>query len=206
MRNPKIFLMGILCGALGFAAGAAEDQPIYQERFEGGSARNWSAGGGEVGGKGETELADGAGIDDSRALLWHYDMGDKPAGCVYSRCRANALLPGKPVRMKIWIFGDNSNLDLQFRIQDATGKVWQNGIGRIDWEGWRELDIPIAPTGYSWGGEDQPDKGFLYPVTLTEFMLDYSTSAAAQAAHRSAGTLAIDDLTVYQEAVDEEEF
>lgn len=188
---------------VGLGGEPAAEIPLYRENFDLQPAPAWRGGGGEKGGKSTVAIVPKTGRDGSSAVVWKYDFSQtKPTSCVYVRCRAAVKLPERPQRFSLWVYGDNSGLSLLFRIQDATGRTWQQGMGKIDWDGWRRLECRIEAKGYAWGGKKQPDGGFVYPLTLVEFLLDYSKPGAAKV----QGELRLDDFTVYADERAKEEF
>lgn len=91
-------------------------------------------------------------------------------------------LPGRPLGLGLWVYGDGSGNLARMRFRDATGQTLQvNGLP-IDWRGWRFVPFRlVAPTGESadlghWGGAD--DGKVHYPVSVdTLFLLDSRSEA-----------------------------
>jgi len=195
----------ILCIAIavfvGLAANAAETV-LASENFDGAPPK-WGTAKGERGvSVSRAEIVPRAGTDNSGAIVWHYDFSkDEPARMTYVRLRPLLEIPGKPVRFTVRVKGDKSGLGLAYRLRDASGRVWQFGLGPIDFEGWKTFDVTVKPGGFAWGGTVRPDKGFTYPLKFEEFLLDYSRPA-----EKKSGQLVLDDLTIYGETVEREEF
>ena len=105
-------------------------------------------------------------------------------------------LPGKPLGLGLWIYGDGSGNLARMRFRDATGQTLQaNGLP-IDWRGWRFVSFRLVPPpgeaadlGH-WGGAN--DGKVHYPVTVdTLFLLD-----PARKRRQHQGTLWIKQPTV----------
>lgn len=193
-------ILGILVAAL-FAGGA--ETVLTGENFDGAPAK-WGTGRGERGASISTaEIKPQTGTENSAAIVWHYDFSmDQPAGNTYVRIRPLLDIPGKPLRFSVRIKGDNSGLTLGCRLRDASGRTWQFGLGKIDFDGWKEFDVTLDPAkAYAWGGTVRQDKGFSFPLRFEEFLLDYGKPAA-----KVKGELIIDDLQFFGEAVEREEF
>lgn len=193
-------ILGILVAAL-FAGGA--ETVLTGENFDGAPAK-WGTGRGERGASISTaEVKPQTGTENSAAIVWHYDFSmDQPAGNTYVRIRPLLDIPGKPLRFSVRIKGDNSGLTLGCRLRDASGRFWQFGLGKIDFDGWKEFDVTLDPAkAYAWGGTVRQDKGFSFPLRFEEFLLDYGKPAA-----KVKGELIIDDLQFFGEAVEREEF
>jgi len=104
-------------------------------------------------------------------------------------------LPGRPLGLSLWIYGDASGNLARLRFRDASGQTFQaNGLA-IDWSGWRPVSFPlVALPGEAavahWGGA--ADGRVQYPVSVdTLFLLD-----SVAGAHLHAGTLWIKRPTV----------
>lgn len=176
---------------------------LIQENFDG-STVNWGTGRGE---RGESislsQVRSGIGTAGSAAIAWNYDFSmDQPASNTYVRLRPLLDLPGKPVRFTFRLKGDNSGLPFGYRLRDATGRIWQFGICKIDFDGWKEFEVKIKPdSGFSWGGTVRSDKGFSFPLRFEEFLLDYTHPV-----QRTKGELQLDDLHFYGESLEQENF
>ena len=193
-------ILGILVAAL-FAGGA--ETVLTGENFDGAPAK-WGTGRGERGASISTaEVKPQTGTENSSAIVWQYDFSmDQPAGNTYVRIRPLLDIPGKPLRFTVRIKGDNSGLTLGCRLRDASGRFWQYGLGKVDFDGWKEFNVEIDPFhGFAWGGTVRQDKGFSFPLRFEEFLLDYGKPAA-----KVKGELIIDDLKFYGETVEREEF
>ena len=103
--------------------------------------------------------------------------------------------PRKPLKMSFCIRGNNSNTLLGFRLRDATGRIWQQNLTTIDFEGWRTIEVDIKPAGYAWGGKSRPDNGFTYPITLLEFTLDLKPDKPY---YKTKGKIILDEFLFYE--------
>lgn len=191
-------MMSIVC-----LAATGSEVLLVSENFDGKVPVRWEIGRGECGvSVSSAELVPKAGSEESAALVWRYDFSkDEPAGGTYVRLRPLLEIPGKPVRFTVRIKGDKSGLGLVYRLRDASDRVWQFGLGPIDFEGWKTFDVTVKPGGFAWGGTVRPDKGFTYPLKFEEFLLDYSRPA-----EKKSGQLVLDGLTIYGETIEREEF
>jgi len=62
-------------------------------------------------------------------------------------------LPGEPVSLGMWVFGDASGDILRMRFTDATGQTFQPDAGAIDWTGWKFVSFPLDGVNAGrWGG------------------------------------------------------
>ena len=86
-------------------------------------------------------------------------------------------LPGKPVGMGLWVYGDSSGNSARMRLRDASGQTFQPTGPDVDWQGWRFVSFRLVPPpgqfldiGH-WGGAN--DGHVHYPVQVdTLFLLD----------------------------------
>jgi len=91
-------------------------------------------------------------------------------------------LPGRPLGLGLWVWGDGSGNLARMRFRDATGQTLQpNGLP-IDWRGWRFVPFRlVAPPGEAadlghWGGAN--DGKVHYPIAIdTLFLLDSRSEA-----------------------------
>ena len=70
------------------------------------------------------------------------------------RPRKPAPIPDRAREVLLWVRGDGSNTPVRCRIGDASGQTFQPDLGRLDFDGWRLVRIPLdgsAPGG-RWGG------------------------------------------------------
>ena len=95
-----------------------------------------------------------------------------------------SALPGKPLGLGLWVYGDGSGNLARMRFRDATGQTLQiNGL-QIDWRGWRFVPfLLVAPTGETadlghWGGAN--DGRVHYPVSVDTLFLFDSRAEAPQ--------------------------
>jgi hypothetical protein len=138
-----------------------------------------------------------------RSLLIEWEKEKNPTRFV----SIDPPLPGVPVELSVWVFGDSSGVLFYPLIGDRKGinhglpnGQWnlflprtegplQNAV-RVDWNGWRELKFRLPPVGVNWN-EPIPALGFLpnYPLGVH---LAIDTTGAQTA----SGKLYVDDLTV----------
>jgi hypothetical protein len=63
-------------------------------------------------------------------------------------------LPEQTRAVGAWIFGDASDFTLRTRVVDTTGQTFQTTGPRVDWTGWRWVEIPLEDLEgvEHWGG------------------------------------------------------
>ena len=95
---------------------------------------------------------------------WRYALLAPPAAL------EDKDIEGKPQRLGMWVFGDNSGNHLRCRFRDATGQVFQPTYGRLNWTGWRWITMPLTgeEAGH-WGGAN--DGVVHYPVRLDSLVV-----------------------------------
>lgn len=190
MRSWNALLVLSCCAAL--PTFAQTEALVSLADFETGGA--WSAGGGDKGGVGHATLVSEPRHGGQKALQFAYDFG-KTTGTafVYARVFPNLALPGQPQGVSVWVKGDGSGRSFSVRYQDAQGECYQRGLGKLDFNDWREIRFPISERGAtSWGGPEGAGRGRLdFPVRLTEFIVDKSLENGPD-----TGAIYLDDLAV----------
>jgi hypothetical protein len=114
-----------------------------------------------------------------KAAKLTYNFSQAPANDVriaYGRIGSKPeTLPGKPIGLGLWVYGDNSNHWLRAEVIDAKGKtVYVDLAKQIDWTGWKQVK-GYFPAGVSYPVQlksiyvvdrvednNQHDKGTLY--------------------------------------------
>lgn len=82
--------------------------------------------------------------------------------------RGEPLL-GRPRRLSFWFHGDGSGHRLIARFEDAAGQTFQVPLTSINFEGWREIEVPVVPTAWSQIlREDDVATPVRWPVSLRE--------------------------------------
>ncbi len=135
-------------------------------------------------------------------------------------------LPGAPKTARLSVMGDGSGISLRINVTDESGEFFQAYLCKVDWEGWRDLDVPLEYPVH-WGGNnsgkmegkitfhslvfnsEKDEKKSAGRILLSR--MELSTAASGQpdapAAPQAAGTsstVVLDDfertnpLTVYQ--------
>lgn len=106
-----------------------------------------------TGGRPVKTSIDRAGGRDERVLKIIYDF-DPGWRYLVVRPRKSLPIPEKAREVLMWLKGDGSNAHVRCRIGDASGQTFQPDLGRLDFEGWKLVRIPLdgsAPGG-RWGG------------------------------------------------------
>ncbi|MCX5685644.1 MAG: hypothetical protein NT049_18455, partial [Planctomycetota bacterium] len=80
-------------------------------------------------------------------------------------------IAGEPRVLGLWVYGDGSGNRLRLRIMDSTGQTFQPGGEKVDWRGWRYVEIPTAAFSHSdhWGGAN--DGTVHYPIRWDTLLL-----------------------------------
>jgi hypothetical protein len=190
MRLLTVLVVLSCCGAV--PALAQTQGSLCLADFESGSA--WAAGSGDKGGTGHTTIVGEPRHGGRKALRFAYDFANAPGTAfIYARVFPNLALPGQPQSVSVWVKGDGSGRNFSVRYQDAQGESYQRGLGRLDFDDWRELRFPVSAQGANfWGGPEGATKGKLeLPVRLTEFIVDKSLETGP-----NSGAIYLDDLSV----------
>ncbi len=77
-------------------------------------------------------------------------------------------LVGEPKSFHLWVCGDGIGQSLRVRLRDATGQTHQYNLGKLDFEGWRQLSCGLATDQGHWGGAND---GKLYLPLFFEALL-----------------------------------
>ncbi|HNT35988.1 MAG TPA: hypothetical protein PKH07_13445, partial [bacterium] len=81
------------------------------------------------------------------------------------------LLPGKPERLKIRVYGDGTSNSIVLRIVDAGGETHHVNTGAVTSLGWQEVDVPIdQPEHLSFGGDQ--NHVLDYPLYFSQILID----------------------------------
>jgi hypothetical protein len=93
-------------------------------------------------------------------------------------------LPGQPLGLGLWVYGDNSNHWLRAQVIDANGQVQYVDLAKqIDWKGWKYVK-GIVPAEA------------VYPISLKSIYVVNAPDGTDQRPEK--GTLYFDELTLYQ--------
>jgi len=80
-------------------------------------------------------------------------------------------LTGKPKKIGLWVYGDNSSQRLKSRFLDANGEMYQPTYGKIDWTGWKYIEMPLNDSKQDhWGGD--LNNVINYPIRFYSLILD----------------------------------
>jgi hypothetical protein len=123
----------------------------------------------------------------THALRIAYDFG---TGWKFLRLARGLNLPGRPIALGMWVYGDGSGDLLRARFTDTTGQTFQADGGTVDWKGWRYISFPLqGDTAGHWGGEN--DGTVHYPIHLDTALLVDSPGGRG-----GKGVLTVTDLTL----------
>jgi hypothetical protein len=127
---------------------------------------------------GAVSLANGPTRSGKRSLRIDYDFSTTAGTRAVYALGTRTL--GRPLALKLWVYGDGQGAWLRVRVRDAQGKSYLLDAARmVDWKNtWRELRIPIS--------EDYPA-----PVTLDAIYV-----VEADDARKPRGSLYVDDLSL----------
>jgi phosphodiester glycosidase len=168
----------IVNGVAGMAqVEVAEGAPRLLEDFE--TARDWKLQT-TPGALGGVRIAEGTARSGKSALRLEYDFtAGSGTRAVYAL--GNRLL-GRPLALKLWVYGDGQGAWLRLKLRDSTGTAHFLDVARkVDWKNsWRDFRIPIS--------EDLPAPISLEAVYVVE----------PDPTLKPKGALLIDDLDVEQ--------
>ena len=102
-------------------------------------------------------------------------------------------LPGKPVRLGIWMFSPGLTAQVEAVVEDSAGKPGDVVLGTLGYMGWRYLDAPLMVEG----GHPR------YPLILKELSIGLASQGPAaqgrpqaRPAYPYTGTVALSDLSI----------
>lgn len=111
-----------------------------------------------------------------------YDFSKSTTGtrAGYGNFESGIALPGQPVGLGLWVYGNNSGHWLRARVFDASGtEKLVDFAQHLDWNGWKHVKA-LLPAGLK------------YPVKLTDLYLVETDSKV-----KDKGTIYFDELTVF---------
>lgn len=96
------------------------------------------------------------------------------------RGQPGRLVPGKPERLGVWVYGDKTMHQLRLGITDGNqaNKLWNfTTIGGLNWSGWRYVELPVP--------EDT-----VFPIKIRNIALE-----ERNASNKASSTLYFDNFT-----------
>jgi len=93
-------------------------------------------------------------------------------------------IPGQCAAVSFWLYGDHSERPVELSLEDAAERWYKRRLGAVDWDGWRQLTVPVGD-GEGWsallrrGEKPQP---LQHPVTLRQIALLLKADAPPQGA------------------------
>ncbi len=138
----------------------------------------FSEGRGDRGGIGSFSVVSKPTYNGKAVGKFSYDFSStgEEIGYVYAPINCHILLPGQPTTLIVPIYGDGSNHTFTYRFVDRTGEVFQGSIGAINWEGWKEITLPLTEQAtFSWGGNN--DHKIDYPIHLSQLIIDKNSNS-----------------------------
>jgi hypothetical protein len=110
---------------------------------------------------------------------------------VIFRRERQALIPGAPYALGMWVYGDGSGHVVKLWLRDAEGEVLQYALGAVGPKGWRLLQAPIGGTVAEWNRISGSGNGRLdFPARVDAVVLDDGDDGFI-----GAGAILLDDLT-----------
>jgi len=100
-------------------------------------------------------------------------------------------LPGRPVKLGLWVHYDETDNIMRVELKDATGQTHAIEVGRMKWAGWRRTEVKVGPGVYSFGGAN--DGRIHFPVQFTGLRFRRYYSGGPK---RCEGEIYLQDLTV----------
>lgn len=94
---------------------------------------------------------DGGRAERVLKIIYEFDAGWR---YLVVRPRKPLPIPDKAREVLMWLKGDGSNAYVRCRIGDASGQTFQPDLGRLDFDGWKLVRIPLdgSAAGGRWGG------------------------------------------------------
>jgi hypothetical protein len=78
-------------------------------------------------------------------------------------------IEGRPTSLGMWVYGDGSGCQIRARFIDAEGQTFQPDGPRVDWRGWRWVNLPMSGgTMAHWG---RGDGEVQYPIRWDTVLL-----------------------------------
>jgi hypothetical protein len=96
----------------------------------------------------------GGGITGMKSLRLDYSfaVGVKDIAEVPPVTFSNAVWPGRPNSLGMWIYSDGSKNVLRTRFLDSSGQMLDMQVATLDWIGWRFVTTPLNGLGAIWSG------------------------------------------------------
>jgi hypothetical protein len=113
-------------------------------------------------------------------IAYAFEVGWKFARLV-PRTEGLKKIAGTARALGLWVFGDGSGNRLRLRIMDSTGQTFQPAGEKVDWRGWRYVEMPTAAFSQAehWGGAN--DGKVHYPIRWdTLLLIDSSANQKTQ--------------------------
>ena len=110
-------------------------------------------------------------------LDYRFDAGWKFAR-VSPRLRELQALPGAPLALGLWVYGDGTGNSPRMRFAGSDGQTFQPSSPAVSWKGWKYISFNLDgfDSGH-WGG---PDDGVVrYPLRLDSLFLIDNAHAEA---------------------------
>ncbi len=113
---------------------------------------------------------------DAKSMAFSYTFGTKSQFAVLA-LKAKQVLPGKPYKLTVWVYGDNSKAILHMRVLDANKTYHQTSGQKVDWIGWRQVTFNMVD-GFAANYEGTGSATVAYPVTLHQNLLISQTTSS----------------------------
>ncbi len=78
-----------------------------------------------------------------RSLKLVCDFTEPRRGFV-SAFQTGASIPGECRELRLWMWAAATSAQVVLQIEDARGRWFEKGLGPADWQGWRELVLPVG--------------------------------------------------------------
>lgn len=134
-----------------------------------------------------------------------YNFPSRREARLCSSLRYMRDFPGRPYKMGFWLYGDNSGIDLSVSFIDWGNRrwnltyyrhtdTWTIPLGRIDWDGWKYIELLLPGRGIGQKGTDEGKRGVVdFPLRLISINFrNYDREP-------KSGTLYIDDLSIFDQ-------
>jgi hypothetical protein len=136
------------------------------------------------------EAPAGLPFGDAKAMTFTYQFGTKSQFATL-QLKTKKTLAGKPYKMTVWVYGDNSKAVLQMRVRDNDKTYHQTAGQKVDWYGWRQVSFNMVD-GFAVNLEGTGSPLVALPVTLHQNLIISQTNSSV-----GSGKLYFANMTVH---------
>jgi len=104
----------------------------------------------------------------SLSVKYHFDhkLGEKNSDFIFLTPKKNLELLGKPTKISVWIYGNESNVIFQIVLKDKDKEIF-GAKTDVRWKGWQKVEF-IIPNDFNFIGNPQDviNKKIDFPINL----------------------------------------